>query len=66
MAFHHFCLVLAAIGTPTYKLAKFFVSMLEPMTVSKYNIKDVFSFAEELLTYGTKFRMTVFGVKLFF
>lgn len=32
--------ILSAVGTSTYKLAKFFVPILEPMTVNKYTIKD--------------------------
>ena len=40
--------ILSAIGTPIYKLAKFLVPMLEPLTTNEYTIKDSFTFAEEL------------------
>ena len=40
--------ILSAIGTPMYKLAKFLVSMLEPLTTNEYTIKDSFAFAEKL------------------
>ena len=32
--------ILSAIGTPTYKLAKFLVPILEPLTTNEYTIKD--------------------------
>ena len=37
--------ILSAIGTPTYKLAKFSVPVLEPLTTNEYTIKDSFTFA---------------------
>ena len=37
-----------AIDTPTYKLAKFLVPILAPLTVKDYTVKDSFSFAEEI------------------
>ena len=40
---------LRAIGTPTYKLSKFFVPLLTPLTSNEYTIKDSLSLAEELL-----------------
>ena len=36
-------------GTPTYKLTKFFVPLLAPLTSNECTIKDSFSFAGELL-----------------
>ena len=41
--------ILSAIGTPTYKLAKFLVPILEPLTTNEYTIKDSFTFAEDSL-----------------
>ena len=38
--------ILSAIGTPTYKLVKFLVPILEPLTPTEYTIKDSFTFAE--------------------
>ena len=40
--------ILSAISTPKYKLAKFLVPMLEPLTTNEYTITDSFTFAEEL------------------
>ena len=34
--------ILSAIGTPTYKLSKFFVPLLTPFTLNEYTIKDYF------------------------
>ena len=33
-----------AIGTPTYKLSKFFVSLLTPLALNEYTIKYLFFF----------------------
>ena len=49
--------ILSAIGTPTYKLAKFLVSMLEPLTTNAYTINDSCTFAEELQSSHTKLVM---------
>ena len=43
-----FRLILSAIGTPTYKLSKFFVPLLTLLALNEYTIKDSFSFVEEL------------------
>ena len=40
--------ILSAIGTHNYKLAKYLVPLLEPITMNQYTIKDSFSFAKEL------------------
>ena len=40
--------ILSVIGTPTYKLAKFLVPMLEPLTTNEYTIKDSFTFLPTL------------------
>ena len=47
-------------GTPTYKLSKFFVPLLTPL------IKDPFLFAEELLNYDSNLVMTRFDVESLF
>ena len=49
--------ILSAIGTPTYKIAKFLVPMLEPLTTNEYTIKDSFTFAEELQSFDSKLVM---------
>ena len=40
--------ILSPIGTPTYKLVKCLVPVLEPLKTNEYTIKESFTFAEEL------------------
>ena len=40
--------ILSAIGTPTYKLAKFLLPFLTPLTQNEYTVTDSFHFAEEI------------------
>ena len=54
--------ILSAIGTPTYKLTKFLVPILEPLTTNEYTIKDSFTFAEELQSFDSKFVMASFDI----
>ena len=58
--------ILSAIGTTTYKLAKFFVPLLEPLTYNQYTIKDSFSFCEELKHFNTNLIMAGFDVESLF
>ena len=58
--------ILSAIGTPTYKLSKFFVPLLTPLTLNEYAIKDSFSFAEELSNYDSNLVMASFDVESLF
>ena len=51
--------ILSAMGTPTYKLAKFLAPMLESLTISGYTTKDFFTFAEELQRFYSKLVMAV-------
>ena len=55
--------ILSDISTPTYKLAKFFVPLLAPLTSNEYTIKDSFSFAEELLSFDSNLVMASFDVE---
>ena len=41
--------ILLALNTPTYKLAKFLVSILKPLTTNEFTFKDSFHFAEEIV-----------------
>ena len=43
-----FCLILLAIGTPTYKLAKFLRKILTPSTANEFTVIDSFHFTEEI------------------
>ena len=58
--------ILSAIGTPTYKLAKFFVPLLVPLTYNQYTIKDSFLFCEELKHFTTNLTMASFDVESLF
>ena len=55
---HPFRPILTAIGTHIYKLAKFVVPLLEPLTYNQYTIKDLFLFCEELKHFNTNLIMT--------
>ena len=44
-----FRLILSALSTPTYKLAKFLVPILKPLTTNEFAVKDSFYFAEEIV-----------------
>ena len=46
--------ILSAIGTPTYKLAKFLVPIIAPITTNEHTIKDSFNFAKEITTMDPK------------
>ena len=61
-----FRLILSVIGTPTYKLAKCFVPLLEPLTYNQHTIKDSFSFCEELVHFNTNLIMARFDVESLF
>ena len=52
--------ILSAIDTPTYKLAKFLVPILEPLSTNEYTIKDSFTFAEKLQSFDSKLVMASF------
>ena len=58
--------ILSAIGTCTYKLAKFFVPILKEYTISDYTLKDSFSFAEEIGKQDASLFMTSFDVDALF
>ena len=58
--------ILSAIGTPTYKLAKFLVPILEPLTTNEYTIKDSFTLAEELQGFDSKLVMPSFDIESLF
>ena len=58
--------ILSAIGTPTYKLSKFSVGLLTPLTLNEYTIKNSFLFAVELLNYDSNLIMASFDVESLF
>ena len=50
-----FRLTLSAIGTPTYKLAKYLVPKLASVTANEFSVKDSFCFAEEIVNQNSNF-----------
>ena len=58
--------ILSAIGAPTYKLAKFLVPILEPLTTNEYTSKDSFTFAEELQSFDLSLINVSFDIESFF
>ena len=58
--------ILSAIGTPTYKLAKFCDQLLKPVTNNEYTLKDSFPFAKEVLEFDTSLFMVSFDIKSLF
>ena len=48
--------ILSAIGTPSYKLAKFLVPKLSSIMFNEFTVKDSFTFTEEIVhQYGKSF-----------
>ena len=43
--------ILYAIGTPTFKLVKFLVPILSPLTVNEFSVHDSFPFANEVSSF---------------
>ena len=43
--------ILSAIDTPLYKLGKYLVPILLPLTVNDYTVKDTFTFAKEVINF---------------
>ena len=46
---------MSVVGTPTYKLAKFLLPFLTPLTQSEYTVTELFPFAEEIYKHDPKF-----------
>ena len=49
--------ILSAIGTPSYKLAKFLVPKLSSITFNEFTVKDSFAFAKEIVLQDSKLFM---------
>ena len=61
-----FRLILSAIGTPTYKLAKFLVPVLSDITQNEFTVKDSFTFVDEILTQNSDLYMASLDVDALF
>ena len=57
--------ILSAIGTPTYKLAKYLVPKLASITANEFSVKDSFCFAEEIVNQNSNFIMGSLDLFLF-
>ena len=55
--------ILSAINTPSYKLAKFLVLLLTPLTSNDCTIEDWFSFAEEVSCFDCVHYMNSFRIE---
>ena len=44
--------VLSALQIPTYRLAKFLVPYLEPLTNNQYLVKDLFNFSTKIIEHN--------------
>ena len=49
--------ILSAIGTPTYKLAKFLVPFLSDIAQNEFTVKDSFTFVDDILTQNSDLYM---------
>ena len=58
--------ILFAIGTPSYKLAKFLVPKLSSVTFNEFTVKDSFAFAEEIVHQDSKLFMGSLDVNSLF
>ena len=61
-----FCLILSAIAMPTYKLAKFLLPLLTPLTENEYTVKDSFHFAEKICKQDPNLYMASLDVVFLF
>ena len=58
-----FRLILSAIATPTYNLAKFLVPILLALTVNEFTVHDSFSFEEEVVNFDANCIMASLDVE---
>ena len=58
--------ILSAIETPTYKLAKFLLPLLTPLTQNEYTVTDYFHFAEEICKQNPNLYMSSVDVDSLF
>ena len=58
--------ILSAINTPVYKLAKYLIPILPPLTVNDYTAKDSFTFAKGVIDFNLNLFMASLDVELLF
>ena len=64
--YRQFRSILSALSTPTYKLEKFLVPILKPLTTSEFTVKSSFHFVEEIVSQQPDFFMGSLGVDSLF
>ena len=63
---HPFRLILSAIKSPSYNIAKHLVPILEPIKTNKFTIKNSFEFAKEVIEQDSGLFMASLGVESLF
>ena len=58
--------ILSALNTPSYKVAKFLVPILKPLTTNEFTVKGSFNFAEEIVDQQHDFFLVVLDVDFLF
>ena len=58
--------IVSMIGTPTYKLSKFLVPLIAPVTTNEYTVEDSFAFAKEVVDYDSTLFMSSLDVTSLF
>ena len=58
--------ILSAISTPTYRLSKYLVPLLTPITTNDYTVKDSFSFAKEVINFDSSLHMSSLDIESLF
>ena len=58
--------ILSAINTPTYRLCKYLVPLLKPITTNEYTVEDSFSFAKEVINFDSSLHMSSLDVDSLF
>ena len=58
--------ILSAINIPVYKLAKYLVPILSPLTVNDYTVKDSFTLAKEVINFDHNLFMASLDVESLF
>ena len=54
---------MSTIGTPTYKLAKFLVPILSPLTSNEFSVHDSFTFADNVSCFCPDYFMTSLDIE---
>ena len=58
--------ILDAINTTSYKLAKFFVTVLSPLSINEYTVNNSFAFAKEITKTNCNYLMAILDVESLF